>query len=418
MKKIIAEKNLGLSEKEIEDFVIEICECGFFDGKKTLIIIPDDTRTAPISLLFNLFCKYLLPQTSKLDYLIALGTHRPLSQDRIDRLVGMDNRKRQQQFPNVRIFNHRWDIEGTLVEFGRITPQDADKLTDGMIRDEIIVLLNKIILDYDVLFVVGPTFPHEVIGFSGGNKYFFPGISGGDIVNFTHWLGALYTIPEIIGKKDTAVRRVVDKVVSFIPKQRLCLSLVVTKDGLKGMFFDTPENAFNEAAELSSRTHIIIKEKLYNIILAQAPQMYEDIWTAGKCMYKLMCVAQKGGKLIIYAPHIKKISYTHNEWLHKVGYHIKDYFLKQWERFKNVPGCILAHSSHVKGLGCFNNGIEMPDIDVILATKINEQICKKVNLGYMNPETINIAEYKNREDKGILYVPDAGEYLFKYKEKI
>lgn len=412
MKQITSDKSQVLSEAEVEKFVQEIAGDGRFCGKKILAIIPDDTRTAPIDLLFRLLCTHLLPAAKQIDFLIALGTHPPLSPERIDRLVGMDECERNNLFPGVNVFNHRWDVEGTLAEFGKITPEEVSELSEGMITDEICVLLNRMIGDYDLLLVVGPTFPHEVIGFSGGNKYFFPGISGGDVINVTHWLGALHTIPKIIGRKDTPVRHVVDRAVSFIPCQRLCISLVVTGDGLKGMFFGTPEEAFDKAADLSADYHIVFKNRLYHTVIACAPPMYEDLWTAGKCMYKLMNVIEPSGKLIIYAPHIADISHTHGELIRKVGYHVKDYFLQQWDRFKDSPGCILAHSTHVKGLGRYEDGKEYPDVEVILATGISEQICKEINLGFLSPDSIRIEDYENREDEGVLCVRKAGEYLY------
>jgi nickel-dependent lactate racemase len=64
---------------------------------------------------------------------------------------------------------------------------------------------------YDQIIIAGPVFPHQVVGFSGRNKHLFPGGSGPEILNFFHWLGALVTIPMIIGNKCTTVRAVVDR---------------------------------------------------------------------------------------------------------------------------------------------------------------------------------------------------------------
>ena len=38
----------------------------------------------------------------------------------------------------------------------------------------------------------------------------------------------------------------------------------------------------------------------------------------------------------------------------EIGYHCRDYFLAQWDRFGEYPGGILAHSTHVKGLGTYD----------------------------------------------------------------
>ena len=141
--------------------------------------------------------------------------------------------------------------------------------------------------------------------------------------------------------------------------------------------------------------------------------MYEDIWTAGKCIYKLEPVVADEGTLIIYAPHIEEVSYTHGELIEKAGYHVRDYFLKQADKFVDIPGGIKAHCTHVKGIGTFEDGLEKPRVNVVLATKISPQRCKRINLGYMNPDEIEPAEYEGREDEGVLYVPKAGEILYR-----
>jgi nickel-dependent lactate racemase len=141
--------------------------------------------------------------------------------------------------------------------------------------------------------------------------------------------------------------------------------------------------------------------------------MYDELWTAGKCMYKLEPVLADGGELIIYAPHIRDVCIAHGETIESVGYHCRDYFLKQWDQFKDMPWGALAHCVHVKGLGTYENGVETPRAEVTLATQIPEAMCRQINLGYRDPASINPADYANREDEGILLVPHAGERLFR-----
>lgn len=143
--------------------------------------------------------------------------------------------------------------------------------------------------------------------------------------------------------------------------------------------------------------------------------MYEDVWTGGKCMYKLEPVLADGGELIIYAPHIREVSVTHGRILLEVGYHCRDYFLKQWDRFRQYPWGVLAHSTHVYGLGTFENGLETPRARVVLASSIPESVCRKINLGYRDPKTIRPGDFAGREDEGTLLVPKAGETLFQLK---
>jgi nickel-dependent lactate racemase len=199
----------------------------------------------------------------------------------------------------------------------------------------------------------------------------------------------------------------------MIPIPRYCFSLVVLFSDLKGLFIGTPEEAYSAAADLSDKVHIIYKPRPYRRVLSMAPRMYDDIWTAGKCMYKLEPVVADGGELIIHAPHVDEISYTHGKVLDQIGYHTRDYFLKQMDRFRGVPRGVMAHSTHVKGIGTFENGVERPRVNVRLATSISEERCRRVNLGYADYRAVKPDDWRDREDEGVLLVPKAGEMLYR-----
>jgi nickel-dependent lactate racemase len=282
------------------------------------------------------------------------------------------------------------------------------------------VRLNKLIRDYDQLIVCGPVFPHEVAGFSGGTKYFFPGIAGSEIINLTHWFGALMTSYKVIGAGYTPVRAIIDRAASMIGTPAACFALVVTHEGLAGIYFGSPHEAWQSAAALSAQKHIVYVKKPYRRVLSVMPTLYDDLWTAGKGMYKMEPAVADGGEVVIFAPHITEISYTHGALLDQVGYHCRDYFLAQWDRFKGYPGGILAHSSHVKGLGAYDalTKTETPRIQVTLATGISEERCRRVNLGYLDPSSVRREEWEGCEDEGILVVPHAGEVLYRVKEAV
>ena len=148
------------------------------------------------------------------------------------------------------------------------------------------------------------------------------------------------------------------------------------------------------------------------------PEMYDDLWTAAKGMYKMEPVVADGGEVIIYAPHINEVSFTHGKLIDQVGYHCRDYFLKQWERFRDYPWGVLAHSTHLSGLGSYDpaTGIETPRIHVRLATGIPEERCRRINLGYLNPDDLHPKVWQGRESEGILVIPRAGEMLYRVKE--
>ena len=404
-----------LSEPEIRTLMSAALAEAKLDGKRVLIIIPDGTRTAPIPQMFRLFNEYLGENAAALDFLIALGTHQTMGEEAISRLVGAAERERSDKYPKTRIFNHRWDLPETFVTLGEISATEIEEITGGLLSQAVSVRLNKMVLEYDQIIVCGPTFPHEVVGFSGGNKYFFPGVGGPEVINFSHWLGAVITSYELIGGTYTPVRRIIDRAASFIDRPKLCFSMVVKHEGLSGLYIGTPKEAYEAAAGLSSQVHIRWVERPYRRVLAMMPRMYADIWTAAKGMYKLEPAIADGGEVIIYAPHVDEISYTHGHLIDEVGYHVRDYFLKQWDKFKDYPGGVLAHSTHLRGIGTYDavTGIETPRINVTLATRISEARCHRVNLGYIDPATVSPDDWRGREDQGILLVENAGEMLYR-----
>jgi len=388
------------------------------DGARVLVLIPDSTRTAPVPLMVRTLQESLEGKVAALDFLVALGTHQPMSDAALSRLVGaevVDGRVGRST-----IFNHRWDLPNTFVHIGRLDADEISTISKGLLAQTVDVTVNRLVFDYDWLFICGPTFPHEVVGYSGGNKYFFPGIGGPEVINFSHWLGAVMTSYEVIGTKHTPVRQLIDRAAGFIDRPKLCLSMVVKPraakgEELAGLYIGSPEEAYEQAADLSSRIHVVWVDKPFRRVLSVMPEMYDDIWTAAKGLYKMEPAVVAGGEVIIYAPHIEEFSYTHGAVIEAVGYHVRDYFLKQWDRFKDYPWGVLAHSTHLRGIGTFEAGVEKPRIDVALATRISRERCEKVNLKYVDPAEIRFEEWRDREEEGILLVPKAGELLYRVK---
>lgn len=390
-----------------------------FAGQRVLLIVPDQTRTAPLPLLFDALFQHLRPVVAALDVMVALGTHPPLSEAQMCRLLGIRESERERLFLQTQLLNHEWDNSDNLLTVGTLSRAETEEISGGLLSEEVPVQINAQVRNYDVLLVLGPVFPHEVVGFSGGNKYFFPGISGPDVLNFFHWLGALITNVGIIGVKETPVRRVVDRAAAMIPVARKAITFVASPDGtaqLHGLYYGAPEAAWSDAADLSSRVHIRRVARPFHTVLSCAPPMYDELWVAGKCMYKLEPVVADGGELIIYAPHLSEISLTHGRLIEEIGYHCRDYFVKQWDRFRGYPRGVLAHSTHVRGGGTFEGGIEQCRVQVTLASQIPRAACEHINLGYRDPESIDVESFADREEEGVLLVRKAGEQLYRLGE--
>ncbi len=401
-----------VSSEELTEIIARGCPVSELRGKKVLLIVPDSTRSCPLGTVFKEVYRQIGRETAALDVMIALGTHAPMSEEAMCERLEISQDERKSLYAGVALINHEWDNPEALRQVGTLTADEISGLSGGLFSMEVKVDINKRLFDYDELLIIGPVFPHEVVGFSGGNKYLFPGVAGPEILNFFHWLGAVVTNPMIIGHKWTPVRRVVDRAAALIPIKKRCLCMVVEKGGLAGLFAGTPEQAWDEASELSRKLHITYKKHPFHTVLSCAPQMYDELWVGGKCMYKLEPVVADGGELIIYAPHIHEISVVHGKLIEELGYHCRDYFLGQWERFKDYPWGVIAHSTHVRGIGKYENGEEKCRVKVTLATGIPREICDRINMGYRDPSTIKVEDYANREDEGILLVPKAGEMLF------
>lgn len=382
--------------------------------RKILVLVPDGTRTMPLSLLVDLLEETLGPSTDALDYLVALGTHRPMSDEQLSSLLG--RRVRKGRAGRSRVFNHDSRPE-SLVKVGTISASEVAEITGGLLREEVPVRVNRLVFEYDAILVCGPVFPHEVVGFSGGNKYFFPGIAGPEVINLTHWLGALLSSYEVIGSGYTPVRALIDRAAALVDRPKACFSAVVTHEGLAGLFFGDPHEAWLAASELSARVHITWVDAPFRKVVSVMPPMYEDLWTAAKGMYKVEPAVADGGEVVLYAPHLSEVSFTHGRAIEEVGYHCRDYFLAQWDRFRHHSWGVLAHSTHLKGLGRFDpsTGVETPRVAVTLATAIPEERCRKLNLGYLDPASVDLEALKGREAEGILVVPRAGERLFKVR---
>lgn len=405
-----------LSEQEIQ----EICAQGIasvqLDGKRVLVLIPDHTRHAPIGLFFRVLFDLIGKQVKALDYLLATGTHHPLSPEQIFERVGITEDEYRTKYSKVNFFNHEHNNPAMLRTIGRISADELYSLSGGLLRQHVDVTINKRLFEYDYIFIISPVVPHETVGFSGGNKYFFPGIGGVDIISTFHWIGAVITNLVVNGVKDTPVRRIINKAASMVDIPKLCFAFTVEKGKLACLYVGSPEESWDKAADSSKKLHIVYKSKPFKRVLGIAPPIYDDIWVAGKVMYKHEPIIADGGEVIIYAPHIKEVSYTHGREIEKVGYHVPDYFLKQWDKFKSYSGLILAHSTNVKGVGTFENGVERPRVTVALATSISEETCKRVNLKYVNPASLNVEKLRASQDDDFLVVENAGQVLYRLQE--
>ncbi|HAH86233.1 MAG TPA: hypothetical protein DCL60_02560 [Armatimonadetes bacterium] len=384
-------------------------------GKRIIMLIPDTTRTAPVAEMCRIVHDMLRESGAKLDFLVALGTHHPMSREDLLHHVGATAEAYNVMYAGSSIFNHNWSDTTELAEIGEISASSISMLTGGILNEGTRIAINRHILDYDHILILGPVFPHEVIGFSGGNKYIFPGICGPEFIDFFHWLAGLIGSMDLIGVLDNPVRRLVEQAADLVPVPTTALSMVVLEDGtLDGLYVGPTRESWKKAANHSARVHIIYKPRLFKRVLACVAPMYHDLKLAIKAICKCEPVVEDGGELIIYGPQVTSLSHARPEVLQRVGCHVRDYFLCNMERFADVPRGVLATACYLKGKGTYEGGREKTRIQIKFATGVTRELCNEVNLEYVDPTSININDWRNHENEGILLVENAGEIAYRY----
>jgi lactate racemase len=429
-----------LSPEEVDSFVADQLAGIDADGRSVCVLVPDGTRAFPLPLLVRAVHRALHARVSRLTVLIALGTHAAMTDDALAAHLGYTGRELSDVYPGTDVRNHEWWKPESFAHLGTIPSARIEELSEGRLSLDVEVLLNRAVVDHDIALVVGPVLPHEVVGMSGGNKYFFPGVAGQRIIDVSHWLGALITSAEIIGTTGTTpVRALIDEGASLIPAEKYAFCGVTaeaghTRDGdddygaagdgaglraaadpdLHSLSFGDCLSSWADAAEVSAATHVTYLDRPVRRVLSIVPELYDEIWTGAKGFYKVEPVVADGGEVILYAPHIREIASSHPQ-IHEVGYHCRDYFVKQWETFSYVHWGVLAHSTHLRGAGTYDEatGEERLRVQVTLATGIPEDVCQAVNLGYRDPATIHLKDFE--ADPGTLVVPRAGEVLFRLR---
>jgi nickel-dependent lactate racemase len=405
-----------LTEAEIRAFVHEQLEAVDLAGRSVCVLVPDGTRSCPLPLLVSAIHGAAYGRVSRLTVLVALGTHAAMSEQALAAHLGYAAGALAGRYPATTVRNHAWWDPAAFAEVGTISAGRIAELSGGMLRHTAQVRVNRAVIEHDVTLIVGPVFPHEVVGFSGGNKYLFPGVSGRELIDLSHWLGALITSADIIGTRGiTPVRALIDEAASMVPGERFAFCMV-TKSGtrdLHAVTFADPAAAWAAAADVSAQTHIRYLDVPVRRVLSLIPARYEDMWTGAKGFYKVEPIVADGGQVVLYAPHIREVATTHPA-VEQIGYHCRDYFVKQWDRFKDLHWGDLAHSTHLRGAGTYDelNG-ERDRVTVTLATGIPEDVTRAINLDYLDPADVAPAAWA--DDPDTLVVPDAGEDLYRLR---
>ena len=407
---------LSLSPEELRAIVAEALN-GVAAGERVLAIVPDKTRDDNTDLLFPFAAEILAQKkVAGFDALIAQGTHAPMTESEKREKIGW---ARIGQGSPGHIFDHRWNCEDELVTLGELGAERIAGLTNGLMHESVPVRLNALLAPgkYDTVLVFGATMPHEVAGFAGGAKYFFPGVAGPELTHLTHWLGALATIECVIGRIETPTRRVIEAAAAFVPAHVISFTSVSTRaaGGLRthALFAGDIYESFRRAAEVSREVHIKYLGRSYKRVVALLDRHYDELWVGGKASYKLGSIIEAGGELIIFAPHLTQLSATHGHLIEKYGYAPLEQVREMVEGSDELRAnlCVAAHLAHVSYGSARNAAGQLtPRYRITLASAVTEAACRQVNLGFLDHRSFRLEDYQ--ADPDTLVVDDAGRDLY------
>jgi nickel-dependent lactate racemase len=409
----LGEASTVLGAEEVIGFVADAL-APLARAKRVCVIVPDATRACPLRLLLFALSAALDASVKPHSVLVALGTHPPMGTDALVAHLGGSTEDLPGALAGASVLQHAWWDPAHLVQVGEIPASLVRELSGGQLSRSVPVKVNKAVLDHDVALLVGPVLPHEVVGFSGGNKYLFPGVSGPEVVDVSHWLGALLTSAAIIGTTgQTPVRALIDEAASMVPVERLALCAVTSPggEGLHALSVGSSLDAWEQVVQVAAAAHVRYLPSPVQRVVSIVPSRYRDLWTGAKGFYKVEPVVADGGEVVLFAPHIRELAPAHPG-IAEIGYHCRDYFLANWDRFGDRPLAELAHSTHLAGAGTYDPSKgESRRVHVKLATAIPEALVRSVGLDYLDPASLDLEELAR--DPSTLVVKDAGEQLYR-----
>lgn len=410
--------DLDLSPRELRD-ILERALLTIGPDARVLAIISDKTRDDNTDILFPLAAEILASRNiAQFDALVAQGTHIPMTEEEKRSKVGLKDGSSARGLGQI--YDHQWNRPEELITIGELSAARVTDLTGGLLTESVTVNLNRLLGRgiYDTVLVFGATVPHEVAGFAGGAKYFFPGVAGPDLTHATHWLGALASIENVIGRVETPTRHMIEAAADFVPARIISLNSVVTRDDdnrlrTHALFAGDVRGAFRRAAEVSRQVHIKYTGRKYKRVVALLDGHYDELWVGGKASYKLGGIIEEGGELIIYAPHLHMISETHGRLIEKYGYapldRVREMVALSTELQDNLA--VAAHLAHVSYAGKRDeHGKVVARFRITMASALDEATCARVNLGFMDHKKFRRQDYD--ADADTLVVERAGRDLY------
>ena len=274
--------------------------------RRVLLVPPDITRlnSGAGNLTARLYER--LSPDADVDVLPAIGTHEPMTETEIRAMFGSTI-----PLPRFRVHDWRHGIE----QLGEIEGHRLRDWSEGALDYSIRVEISRLLLDgYDLIMSLGQVVPHEVVGMANYSKNILIGTGGSDIINKSHFLGAVYGMERMMGRIDTPVRRLLDfGMEQYLGQLPLCFALTVmardTDSGamaMRGLFVGSGQDTFRAAARLSQQVNLdLLDAPLRKVVVYLDPREFKSTWLGNKAVYRTRMAIADQGELIVLAPGLR-----------------------------------------------------------------------------------------------------------------
>ena len=343
---------LDIKADELKQLVLDTIKATGKEIKKLLLLPPDHTRlNSQAGLITNIIWEEMHDKCD-IDIMPALGTHSPMGDAELELMFGKN-------IPKSAFLVHDW--RNDVVTLGKADSKLISELSGGKVDYEVNIQVNKILFeDYDLILSIGQVVPHEVVGMANYTKNIMVGVGGSDIINKSHFLGAVSNLEKIMGHADSPVRRLFNYGVNtFLADRPIVYMLTVLskneetgKMALRGFYSGDNEDAFKLAAKLSVETNLQLLDKpLKKVVVYLDPEEFKSTWLGNKAVYRTRMAIADDGDLIVLAPGLKEFGEDkeNDRLIRKYGYKGTDYTLKMVAENEELQKSLGAAAHFIHG---------------------------------------------------------------------
>lgn len=427
-------ETVSISPDELQGLVIQALEAALerrgvsapLAGKRVLLLPPDHTRlysmAGPITAqAFG----WLQERGVLVDVMPTLGTHNAMKEEQLRMMFG-------DSIPLDCFKVHDWRED--VVRVGEIPGELLATLSQGRVDYAVDVEVSKRLFEgYDLIVSIGQVVPHEVVGMANYTKNIVVGAGGSDLINKSHFLGAVSNMEKVLGRTDSPVRRLLnyaaDTFLGALPIEYMLT--VMEQDGstseiqMRGFFAGDGAAAYEEACALSRRVNItLLDREPAKVVVYLDPLEFQSTWLGNKAVYRTRMAIADGGELIVLAPALKEFGEdpTIDQLIRRFGYKGTAATLQAVEGHEALRANLgaAAHLIHGSSEGRFSitycPGDEGLSCDEIRSVGFEAVPYREMTVRY-NPEQLQEGYNTLPDGEEVFYISNPALGLWAFEDK-